>query len=74
MWRPAAYWRNASSGYDAAMAVLNYSWLRMNVFAGSRVVADTSGLCHHQPGNDIHGIYTSLKKLIPNSVVEPYVF
>lgn len=69
-----AYWRNASRGYDAAMGVLNSSWLRMNVFAASQVVAAPSGLCHHQKGNNIHGIYSSLKKLVPHSAVEPYVF
>jgi hypothetical protein len=69
-----AYWRNASRGYDAAMAVLNFSWLRMNVFAASQVVAAANGLGHHQQGNNIHGVFSSFKKLIPNSTVEPYVF
>ncbi len=69
-----AYWRNASRGYDAAMAVFNASWLRMNVFAASQVIAAPSGLCHHQQGNNVHGIYSSLKKLVPHATVEPYVF
>ncbi|MFZ0934151.1 MAG: alginate export family protein [Bryobacteraceae bacterium] len=68
-----SYWRNASRGYDAAMAVFNWDWLRLNVFAASQVVATPNGLCHHQEGNDIYGIYSSLKKLVPHSVVEPYV-
>jgi hypothetical protein len=56
------------------MAVLNFSWLRMNVFAASQVVAAANGLGHHQQGNNIHGVFSSFKKLIPNSTVEPYVF
>jgi len=67
-----SYWRNASRCYDAAMAVLNWDWLRLNIFAASQVVATPSGLCHHQQGNDIHGVYSSFKKLIPHSTVEPY--
>ncbi|MGA2269299.1 MAG: alginate export family protein [Bryobacteraceae bacterium] len=69
-----AYWRNASRGYDAAMAVLNFSWLRVNAFAASPVIVSANGLSHHQQGNNIHGIYGTLKKLIPHSTVEPYVF
>lgn len=69
-----AYWRNASRGYDAAMAVLNWDWFRVNIFAASQVVVTPNGLCHHQQGNDVHGIYGSLNKLAPHSTVEPYVF
>jgi hypothetical protein len=38
------------------------------------VVAAANGLGHHQQGNNIHGVFSSFKKLIPNSTVEPYVF
>ena len=69
-----AYWRNASRGYDAAMGVFNWDSLRVNVFAASQVVVAPSGLCHHQEGNDVHGIYGTLRKLVPHSTVEPYLF
>ncbi len=68
-----SYWRNVSRGYDAAMAVLNWDWVRVNTFAASQVVAYANGLSHHQQGNDLYGIYSSLKTLVPHSVVEPYV-
>lgn len=69
-----SYWRNASRGYDAAMAVFNSAWLRVNAFAASPVICLANGLSHHQPGNNIHGLYGSLKKLVPHTVVEPYLF
>jgi hypothetical protein len=68
-----SYWRNASSGWDAAMAVFNSRWLKLNVWAASPVVAYANGLSHRQPGNDLHGIYGALKRLVPGSSVEPFL-
>ncbi len=68
-----AYWRNASRGYDAALMVMNWSWLRVNAFASSPVVCLDNGMSHHQQGNNFHGIYMTLKDRIPGSVLEPYV-
>jgi hypothetical protein len=68
-----SYWRNASRGYDAAMAVVNWKPARVSLFAASPVAAAANGLSHHQQGNNLHGIYSSLGKLIPGAVVEPYV-
>ena len=67
-----SYWRNASHGYDAVMMVLNWNRLRVNAWAASPVVALDNGLSHHQQGNNFHGVYGSLKNLIPSSVLEPY--
>jgi hypothetical protein len=68
-----AYWRNASRGYDAALAVVNLSWVRVNVFSAAPVIVYANGLSHHQAGNDLHGIYTVLKDPLPKSTIEPYV-
>ncbi len=69
-----SYWRNASRGFDAATVVLNWDWLSLNTFAASPVVVLDNGLSHHQAGNNLYGIYGGLKRLIPGSVIEPYVF
>jgi hypothetical protein len=69
-----SYWRNASRGYDAAMAVIHWNWLSVNAFAASPVIVLDNGLSHHQEGNNLHGVYGGLKKLIPGSVIEPYLF
>lgn len=68
-----AYWRNASRGWDAAMMVINWKLLRLNAWAAAPVLCLANGLSHHQQGNNLHGIYSSLKDLVPHSVVEPYV-
>jgi len=69
-----SYWRNASRGYDAAMLVARWRWLRVNVFAASPVIALDNGLSHHMQGNNLHGVYSGLRDVIPHSVIEPYVF
>ncbi len=68
-----SYWRNASRGYDAAMMVIRWNWLRVNAFAASPVAAVTNGLSHHVQGNNLHGIYGGLRNLIPGSNIEPYI-
>jgi hypothetical protein len=67
-----AYWRNASRGYDAAMMIVNWRRLRVNTWAASPIVCLENGLSHHQAGNNFHGVYASVKNLIPGSVIEPY--
>lgn len=68
-----SYWRNASRGWDAANVVAHWNWFRVDTFAASQVLAEPNGLSHHQPGNDLYGMYGGLS-LIPGSVLEPYVF
>jgi hypothetical protein len=69
-----SYWRNASRGFDAAMVTAQSTWFSVRAFAASPVVASANGLSHHQQGNNLHGLYGGLRRLIPGSVVEPYVF
>jgi hypothetical protein len=33
-----SYWRNASRGYDTALMIVNWNWLRVSTFASSPVV------------------------------------
>lgn len=68
-----SYWRNASTGYDAALAVFNYGSVRVSAFSASRVIAYDNGLNHHQPGNNLHGVYSRFRKVVPKSDLEPYV-
>ena len=66
-------WRNASRGWDAAMVGINRNRLRVRGWTASRVTEAANGLTGHQAGNNLHGIYTVIKDVIPNSVVEPFV-
>lgn len=68
-----SYWRNVSQGYDAAMMVVNWNWLRLNAFSAAPVIAGKNGLSHHQQGNVLHGVYSHLKDRIPGSSLEPYL-
>ncbi len=69
-----SYWRNASRGFDAAEINLNWNWIRVTTFLASPVIALDNGLSHHQQGNNLSGVYGALNHLVPQSVVEPYVF
>jgi hypothetical protein len=68
-----SYWRNASRGYDAAMAVIHWKSLYANAFAAAPVMTAANGLSHHEQGNNLHGIYSTVRNLIPGSDLEPYV-
>ena len=68
-----AYWRNASTGYDAVLGVFNYGMLRVSAFSAARVTAYANGMSHHQQGNDLHGLYGRLRNLIPKADLEPYL-
>jgi hypothetical protein len=69
-----SYWRNASTGYDAVLGVFNDGRFRVSAFSASRVTAYANGMSHHQPGNDIHGLYGRIRNLIKDGDIEPYVF
>jgi hypothetical protein len=68
-----SYWRNASRGYDSVMMVVRWKDLYINSFAAAPVIAGANGLSHHQQGNNLHGIYSTWRNLIPGTDLEPYV-
>lgn len=67
-------WTNTSRTWDAAKLEIGTADAKVDLFASSVVVIDpASQIDHHRPGNNIHGAYGSLKKIIPHSVFEPYL-
>jgi Alginate export len=66
-------WRNQARSYDAVVANLHYDRYRLGLFAASVVVPEAEGISHHQEGNNIYGAYGGIGRLIPNSVLEPFV-
>ncbi len=66
-------WRNQGRSYDAAVVNLHYQRYRLGIFAASVVNPLTAGISHHQEGNNIYGLYGGIDKLLPNSVLEPFV-
>jgi hypothetical protein len=67
-------WRNQGRSYDAAVANLHYRNFRLGIFAASAVVPLDEGLSHHQPGNNIYGLYGAIDNVVvPSSTLEPFV-
>jgi hypothetical protein len=66
-------WRNQGRSYDAAVVNLEHDRYHLGVFAASAVVAEASGISHHQDGNNIYGLYGRIEDLIPQSSLEPFV-
>jgi len=66
-------WRDQGRSYDAAVANIHYDRYRLGLFAASVVVPLAEGISHHQEGNNIYGAYGGIDRLLPNSVLEPFV-
>ncbi len=67
-------WTNVTRSFDAIRATFRKRGFRLDAFASSVVVAQDGLLDHHLQGSNLHGLYGGLEKLVPNAVVEPYVF
>ena len=70
----AAPWLNAPRIFDAALATLRFSGVRVDAFASSVVNPVDGRMDHHKQGNPFYGLYSTFGKLIPKASVEPYLF
>ena len=66
-------WRNQGRSYDAVVTNLHYDRYRLGIFTASAVVPLIAGISHHQEGNNIYGLYGGIDRLLPHSVLEPFV-
>jgi hypothetical protein len=69
-------WLNTARTFDAARATFRYKGYKLDAFA-STVVQSFDGQFNRAfrtKGDNFHGLYGSTDKLIPKTVVEPYVF
>jgi len=69
-----ANWLNTARSFDAVRATFHYNGYRLDAFASSVVNPVDGTFDHHLPGNNFHGLYGGVEKLVPNAVIEPYVF
>jgi hypothetical protein len=70
----SADWNNTARSFDAVRTTFRpIDGVRVDAFASSVVVQTDGAFDHHREGDDLHGLYGGLEKLIPNSVIEPYV-
>jgi hypothetical protein len=70
-------WSFPGRSFDAARITFRYRGYRLDSFAASVVQitpAVNSGFSEPRFGNNIHGLYGGIEKLVPNAVIEPYVF
>lgn len=66
-------WVNMGRTFDAVRLNLHHSKNEVSLFASSVIIPHDGSIDHHLQGNNLHGIYGSLKTLVPQSTVEPYV-
>jgi len=69
-----ANWLNVPRNFDAVRASFHSGGYRLDAFSASIVAPQNGTFDHHVEGNDLHGLYGGLERLMPNAVVEPYVF
>jgi hypothetical protein len=62
-----------SRTFDAVDVSLSMRRARVDLVAGSVVLADPTRLDRHKPGEHFYGAYGSVKSLLPGMTVEPYL-
>ena len=66
-------WTNTARSFDAVLLDLHHANSKVSIFASSVVIQRTGVFNHHEQGNNLYGVYGSLKDLVPNATFEPYV-
>jgi hypothetical protein len=65
-------WLNTARSFDAVRVTFRYSGYRLDAFASSVVNPVDGTFDHHTQGNNFHGLYGGIEKLVPKAVIEPY--
>jgi hypothetical protein len=60
-------WTNTARSFDAARLTLKYGNFKVDAFASSVVNLKEGEYDRSSGGNDLHGAYASIEKLIPNA-------
>jgi hypothetical protein len=66
-------WTNTSRTFDAVKLELGRENARVDIFSASVVANNPFASDHHRDGQNLHGAYSMFKKVVPNSVFEPYL-
>ena len=67
-------WTNTARSFDAVRASMHYKGYRLDAFASSVVIARDGQWDHRKDGNNLHGLVGGIEKLVPQAVIEPYLF
>ena len=68
-----ADWLNVPRTFDAVRLDLHHTWFRLSLFSSAVVLARDGVIDHHYEGNNLHGAYGSLTRIVPHATLEPYV-
>jgi hypothetical protein len=66
-------WQNMGRTFDAVRLDLHRQWFRLSLFASSVIIARDGVIDHHNQGNNLHGAYGQIRRVIPRCTIEPYV-
>ncbi len=66
-------WLNMGRTFDTVRVDIHHPGVKVSVFAASVINAIDGHIDHHIEGNNIYGVYTSLSRIVPHAVLEPYV-
>jgi hypothetical protein len=66
-------WINVGRSFDAVRLTVQHSGYRVDAFASSVVNPTSESFDKPQTGNNLHGLFGSIGKLVPGATIEPYV-
>ncbi len=66
-------WRNQGRSYDGAVMNIHLDRYRLGIFAASIVIPLDNRISHHLDGNNVYGFYGGIERVIPKSVIEPFL-
>ncbi|MDP9170348.1 MAG: alginate export family protein [Acidobacteriota bacterium] len=70
----ASPWTNAERTFDAVRGEIRHRGYRLDLITASVVNVVDGTWDHHQQGNNLHGLYGGMEKLVPGATIEPYIF
>ena len=66
-------WLNMGRTFDTVRLDLHPDDVKVSIFAASVINAINGEIAHHIEGNNLYGIYSSFRKVVPHAVLEPYL-
>jgi hypothetical protein len=66
-------WTNTERTFDAVRGTFRYGGYRVDLFSASVVNIVDGTWDHHQQGNNLHGLYGGIERLVPGATIEPYI-
>jgi hypothetical protein len=72
-----ALWTNTEHVFDAIRGTIRgtagQAGYRIDAFAASVVNPATGARDHHRQGDNLHGLYGGIERLVPEATIEPYI-